>query len=274
MMEGVNSDWALSDAFEQAALRTKNAVQPAGGRPEGPITDVLANAVPETYRYVDNLAGRAVKAAEQHTATGDYNPAPFVETAANMVGFGGPAAMAGVAGHLGAAGGVPFPLSPGTTAAIRARGQQFADTFEPSTFLEMAKKGKIHQAVDDVVKPPRAQLEAAKSPVDFGRLYGYSEDDIAHFYMQRAGGNINRAYNDYVWDLAGANFGREGGMLVPAGGKPGIKAYHVSPHNFDKFDLSKIGTIDILKKYGLAGLLAPPAATALHEQVQPTLGAP
>jgi hypothetical protein len=93
------------DAFEAAAYRQRQAAMPAGGRPEGDLSELLTTGLPNAYRYADNIAERAIKSAEQRAAGGDYNPAPFVETAANMIGFGGPAAMAGVTGHLGAAGG-------------------------------------------------------------------------------------------------------------------------------------------------------------------------
>ena len=41
----------------------------------------------------------------------------------------------------------------------------------------------------------------------------------------------------------------QAGALGSAGGK-GIKAYHGSPHDFDRFDLSKIGTGEGAQAYG------------------------
>ena len=43
---------------------------------------------------------------------------------------------------------------------------------------------------------------------------------------------------------------------------PGIKAYHGSPHDFDKFDMSKIGTGEGAQAYGHGLYLAENEATA------------
>jgi hypothetical protein len=73
-------------------------------------------------------------------------------------------------------------------------------------FEAMAKRGRIHMAVEDTVEPSKADLSMAKSPLDFGRLYGYSEDDIACFYLKRRGGRTDIAHEEYVCDLKCANF--------------------------------------------------------------------
>ena len=43
-------------------------------------------------------------------------------------------------------------------------------------------------------------LKNAKNPTDYGRAYGYSEDDIAHFYTKRAGGNADIGYQEWLAD--------------------------------------------------------------------------
>ena len=60
----------------------------------------------------------------------------------------------------------------------------------------------------------------------------------------------------YQWGPATA-FGMIAGSKLPGGAAgsgmtklPGIKAYHGSPHDFDKFDLSKIGTGEGAQAYG------------------------
>jgi hypothetical protein len=73
-------------------------------------------------------------------------------------------------------------------------------------FAAMAKRGRIHMAVEDAVEPSKADLNRAKSPLDFGRLYGYSEDDIACFYLKRRRGRSDIAYAEYISDLKCANF--------------------------------------------------------------------
>jgi hypothetical protein len=75
-------------------------------------------------------------------------------------------------------------------------------------FENMAKLGRIHMAVEDSVQPSKGSLNKAESPVDFGRLYGYSEEDIACFYLKRRGGRADIAYAEYIHDLKCAKFPR------------------------------------------------------------------
>lgn len=44
-------------------------------------------------------------------------------------------------------------------------------------------------------------IKNADSPVEFGRLYGYSEADIAKFYLNLRGGNAEIAYEEYLEDI-------------------------------------------------------------------------
>jgi hypothetical protein len=60
-------------------------------------------------------------------------------------------------------------------------------------FEMMAKRGRIHMAAEDIVQPSDLDLDKARSPIDFGRLYGYSEDDIACFYLKRRRGRVDIA---------------------------------------------------------------------------------
>jgi hypothetical protein len=41
------------------------------------------------------------------------------------------------------------------------------------------------------VIPSDSELETAQSPLDLGRLYGYPEEDIAHYYWSRRREVIN-----------------------------------------------------------------------------------
>jgi hypothetical protein len=71
---------------------------------------------------------------------------------------------------------------------------------------------------------------------------------------------VDDAYQDYKsgnlgMAAAGAGFAAFGlipgaGDAVAAAGKKGIRAFHGSPHSFDKFDLSKIGTGEGAQAYG------------------------
>jgi hypothetical protein len=51
--------------------------------------------------------------------------------------------------------------------------------------------------------PTPKELETAETAIEYGRLYGYSEDDIAHFYNFRRRGHA-LAYDEYVDDLKNA----------------------------------------------------------------------
>jgi hypothetical protein len=67
-------------------------------------------------------------------------------------------------------------------------------------FEEMAARGRLHESERDLVIPSDADLDTAQSPLDLGRLYGYSEDDIAHYYNFRRRGH-HTAYTEYIRDL-------------------------------------------------------------------------
>ena len=66
-------------------------------------------------------------------------------------------------------------------------------------FEEMAARGRLHKK-DNTVIPSDSDLEDAQSPIELGRLYGYTEDDIAHFYNVRRHGH-DVAYTEYIRDL-------------------------------------------------------------------------
>lgn len=70
------------DPFARAALRTRQSVQPPFGRQPGITTALLPAAV----EGIATLAQRAMKAAGDLHRTGEYDPAPGVETAMLMAG--------------------------------------------------------------------------------------------------------------------------------------------------------------------------------------------
>jgi hypothetical protein len=68
-------------------------------------------------------------------------------------------------------------------------------------FEEMAARGRLHQWSErDSLIPSDSELDKAQSPLDLGRLYGYSEDDIAHYYRSRHA-DCRVAYTEYVRDF-------------------------------------------------------------------------
>ena len=88
------------DPFERAAARTRRSVRPPRGRKEG-----LATALPEKV-VMDalSLPRRAFGAAQQYSETGEYNPAPIMETALTAMTGGMPFAQAGALGSAGGKG--------------------------------------------------------------------------------------------------------------------------------------------------------------------------
>jgi hypothetical protein len=83
-------------------------------------------------------------------------------------------------------------------------------------FEQMAARGRLHKD-DDTVIPTDSDLDKAQSPVDLGRLYGYSEDDIAHFYRVRRR-EPETAYTEYVEDLQKAKISPAEDFSITFGG--------------------------------------------------------
>ena len=65
--------------------------------------------------------------------------------------------------------------------------------------------GRMRLSEETTATPTPAELAKAETPLDYGRLYGYSEDDIAHFYNRRRRGHQS-GYEEYVRDLESPAF--------------------------------------------------------------------
>ena len=89
------------DPNEAAALRVRGAVKPPGGRQEGAATKALAGYIPHAIGNMASLPQRAVDSARRFSETGEYDPAPIVETALSLYGANAPFAQAGAAGIFG-----------------------------------------------------------------------------------------------------------------------------------------------------------------------------
>jgi hypothetical protein len=73
-------------------------------------------------------------------------------------------------------------------------------------FAGMAARGRLWRHDEPSPYTPSSEkLKQAKSPLDYGRAYGYSEDDIAHFYYFRRRGHP-MAYDEYMDDLEHSAF--------------------------------------------------------------------
>ena len=67
-------------------------------------------------------------------------------------------------------------------------------------FERMAARGRLHSVERGALIPSDSDLDKAQSPLDLGRLYGFTEDDIAHYYHVRRHGH-QVAYTEYLRDL-------------------------------------------------------------------------
>jgi hypothetical protein len=100
-------------------------------------------------------------------------------------------------------------------------------------FFQMARRGKLHQ---DAGKPTPGETPTS-TPLQLGRLNGYSMDDIAHFYAKR-GGFQPFTYQEFLADLKAA----------PG---PALSAL------LSKDDKGLIKVLKILNQYGEAQGLTP-----------------
>jgi hypothetical protein len=70
----------------------------------------------------------------------------------------------------------------------------FADRFNNSSLIVDDNRmgtvyvGKTQKDIDN--------LKKADNSIEYGRAYGYSENDIAHFYAQRRGGNNEYGFEE------------------------------------------------------------------------------
>ena len=207
-------------------------------------------------------------------------------------------------------------------------GHPLAGQYQTGALTDRFKKAGLY--VDDdrmgrvFVGRDKATVEGlknAKNATDYGRAYGYSDDDIAKFYTQRAGGNADIGYQEWLADnypemskgakakakeMAAAaqeehdamwayidsvekGDGKKTASLLakwnklkknpgvsqssasvpeppPAAPPPSIKAYHGSPHSFDKFSMDKIGTGEGAQAYGHGLYFAENEGIARHYQ--------
>jgi len=73
-------------------------------------------------------------------------------------------------------------------------------------FRSFARSGRMRQAGEKgELKPSEADLSKAQSAIDYVCLYGYSEPDIAAFYLERRGGHPV-GYYEYLRDYVKAVF--------------------------------------------------------------------
>jgi hypothetical protein len=89
-------------------------------------------------------------------------------------------------------------------------GHPFSRAYEMGSFTKRLERAGLHvvdnyagqviagRSADDV-----ARLQNAKTAYQYGKAYGYSEADIAQFYLRRRGGHAEIAYREYLRDSNG-----------------------------------------------------------------------
>jgi hypothetical protein len=125
---------------------------------------------------------------------------------------------------------------------------------------EWSTLGALGEPTDVIVAPPRNPARAPQGVEDV--VYGMTLKPLSDIGM-----GIGSVVEGQGWNSpeASAGFLAAMGLLTPmrAGAlRPGIKAYHGSPYDFDRFDISKIGTGEGAQAYGHGLYFAENPATA------------
>ena len=84
----------------------------------------------------------------------------------------------------------------------------FDEIYESGKFTNKLERAGLY-VIDDMMgrvvagrtKKDAEKLAKAESPIDYGKSYGYSDSDIAQFYVARNQGDYKKAYKDYLKDL-------------------------------------------------------------------------
>lgn len=139
MADPVEDTVQALDPFAAAALRQRHAVQPPEGRQKGAITYALTKYLPHLLSNLAGLPQRAGEAAQHHLNTGEYDPAPAVETALLATGGRMPFAKAG---ELGVGGGKA--IDPNAAALFKSWASKAPDA-EVSALLKSLPGGEARQ---------------------------------------------------------------------------------------------------------------------------------
>ena len=106
-------------------------------------------------------------------------------------------------------------------------------------------------------KEDALNLQNARTPIEYGKSYGYSDDDIAAFYLKRAGGIEELAYSEYQSDLnVSSKFDdvrySKDGQTIEAAINPETGELHINASAFrDEAHLMEVMREEIIGHYGL-----------------------
>lgn len=139
-------------------------------------------------------------------------------------------------------------------ADLTSRPDSWTD-YLPETWQTAINTSPLMSALGRALNRPAPNLEKASLDI-FGRPEDKAEADRQWLLQQARGPSWLERANPVVQDGVNklgmlANFVGPGVKLPAAAPKPtGIRAYHGSPHDFDRFDINKIGTGEGAQAYG------------------------
>lgn len=167
------------------------------------------------------------------------------------------------------------------------------DPFDMAAMLAQSGRDQLVPPPRNPMAPPQGLADALQGAVkhnaDWASLPGrvfqgvqpqtpgqWSEEDEfrrQHLAQTAQEWGPQTAFSEVFWPRTGTNVGGSGfnvgsGMIIPP--KEGIRAYHGSPHDFERFDMSKIGTGEGAQAYGHGLYFAENPATA--QSYRDTLG--
>jgi hypothetical protein len=134
---------------------------------------------------------------------------------------------------------------------------------------EWSTLGALGEPTDVIIAPPRNPARAPQGVED--AVYGMTVKPLSDIGM-----GVGSVVEGQGWNSPEASTGflAAMGLLTPMKVgplRPGIKAYHGSPHDFDRFDISKIGTGEGAQAYGHGLYFAENPKTAQSYRNDPSM---
>lgn len=257
---------ALDDPFTVAALRQRAAA--VGGRREGKATaalDALGTAAYDAgarpSRIWNALLGlQPGEALSDHPEIVDQGAALGLDLvgAPGLTGGVPLAALGSGAGRMSRNGLVE------NAAAFKQRALEARNEGTGSTVRAYDSQGAIDRAQGGSPAKDSFEREAQKARAGWESAKADAQDDFLRaVYPERYPEVVTPRTNESLADIfsryrsgddfmlgANATDGKTGAAVVAANEGNGIRAYHGSPHDFDRFDLSKIGTGEGAQSFG------------------------
>lgn len=257
------------DADAIAAERIRRSVRPSGGRKEGVTTrslDALGKAAYDTLAGPSRLVNAHMREYQPGMSVGDMpeTTAQLPEVAMNVVG--GPGAAGGMDGLGSGAARMRRNMSPNqmieNQAAFKQRALDRRNEGGGGTVRVYKTQQEMEAAQGGA--PAKDSFERAVQEAKAGytnSTANATEDYLRAVYPERYAATVHEEPAASIKELfarqrdpdvffSNATDAKTSGAIVAANQQPGIRAYHGSPHDFDRFDMSKIGTGEGHQVYG------------------------